>query len=169
MPHYVGGGGQPTYPVSKSYARMEMLKHMPWSKCNPLPEMNDTTILELFKDFLESSHCPLSVLISLERAKNRNEMRKKGISEPISEDILESQHVYSDIDEETKDLVNIANNLLERSSISDSLENEGFDIGRDYDWSKRLYEVSLLKLYGLPSILLIPFFLKVSKQLINKD
>ncbi len=51
--------------------------HMPWSKYNPLPEMNDTTILELFEDFQKSAHCPLSVLISLERAKNRNEMRKK--------------------------------------------------------------------------------------------
>jgi hypothetical protein len=56
---------------------MEMLMHMPWSKYNPLPEMNDTTILELFEDFQKSAHCPLSVLISLERAKNRNEMRKK--------------------------------------------------------------------------------------------
>jgi hypothetical protein len=117
VPHYVGGRGQPTYPMSKSCARMEMLKHMPWSKCNPLPEMNDTTILELFEHFYKSAHCPLSVLISLERTKNRNEMRKNGISEPVSEDTLESQHVYSDIDEETKDLVNIANNLLEISNI----------------------------------------------------
>ncbi len=48
-----------------------------------------------------------------------------------------------------KILVNIANNLLERSNIYDSLENEGFDIGRDYDWSKRLNQVSLLRFYGL--------------------
>jgi hypothetical protein len=143
VPHYVGGGGQPTYPISKSYARMEMLKHMPWSKYNPLPEMNDTTILKLFEDFLKSTHCPLPVLISLERAKNRHEMRKKGINEPVSEDILESQHVYSDIDEDTKDLVNIANNLLEKHNIYESIENEGFDIGRQYDWSKRLHRVSL--------------------------
>jgi hypothetical protein len=68
---------------------------------------------------------------------------KKSISEPVI-GILESQHVYSNIDEETKDLVNIASNLLERSNIYESFENAGFDIGREYDWSKRLNQVSLL-------------------------
>ncbi len=93
-PHYVGGGGQPTYPVSKSYARLKMPQQIPWSEWNPLPQMNDTTILQLFEDFLKSAHIPLSVSICLERAKNRYEMHKKGINEPVHEVIQESKHVY---------------------------------------------------------------------------
>jgi hypothetical protein len=56
--------------------------------------MNDTTILQLFEDFLKSAHIPLSVSICLERAKNRYEMHKKGINEPVHEVIQESKHVY---------------------------------------------------------------------------
>ena len=142
VPHYVGGGGQPTYPVSKNYARVEMLKHIPWSKTNPLPEMNDTNILEIFEEFRRSDHCPISVNIALERAKHKIEMRKKGFKEPIGEEIEESQNIDSDLDQETKDLVNLANNLSEQSNIFDSLEQQGLDIGREYDWCKRFHEVS---------------------------
>jgi hypothetical protein len=142
VPHYVGGGGQPTYPVSKKYARTEMLKYIPWSKNNPLPEMNDTTTLELFDDFMKSEHCPLSIPIELERAKNRIEMRKRGISEPTNDEITESQELHCDIDDETRELINITNNLVERSNIFETLENEGFDIGRNYNWCNRLNKVS---------------------------
>ena len=143
VPHYVGGGGQPTYPVSKSYARVEMLKHIPWSKDKPLAKMTDTTILELFEDFKKSPHCPLSVTISVERAKNRIELRKKGITEPVSDETIESQHIDSDIDDDTRALLNVANNILENQNIFQILENSGFDIGQRYDWSKRINTVSI--------------------------
>lgn len=142
VPHYVGGGGQPTYPVSKKYARVEMLKHIPWSKDVPLPEMNDDNILHLFEEFRKSPNCPSSVNISLERIKNRIEMRKKGYTEPISEEIEESQYLDSDIDDEIRDLVNLANNLMEQTNMFESLEQAGFDIGKNYDWSKRFNKVS---------------------------
>ena len=143
VPHYVGGGGQPTYPVSKNYARVEMMKHIPWGKHNPLPDMNDTNILNLFEEFRKSDHCPVSVNIALERAKNRIEMRKKGYKEPIAEEVEESQFLNSDIDEETRELVNVANNLSEQTNMFESVEQKGFDIGREYDWSKRFHKVSI--------------------------
>ena len=149
VPHYVGGGGQPTYPVSKNYARVEMMKHIPWGKHNPLPEMNDTNILNLFEEFRKSDHCPVSVNIALERAKNKIEMRKKGYKEPIAEEVEESQFLNSDIDEETRDLVNLANNMSEQTNMFESLELKGFDIGREYDWSKRFHKVSMSSLTEL--------------------
>jgi hypothetical protein len=149
VPHYVGGGGQPTYPVSKNYARVEMMKHIPWGKHNPLPEMNDTNILNLFEEFRKSDHCPVSVNIALERAKNKIEMRKKGYKEPIAEEVEESQFLNSDIDEETRDLVNLANNMSEQTNMFESLELKGFDIGREYDWSKRFHKVSMSTLTEL--------------------
>jgi DNA-directed RNA polymerase specialized sigma subunit len=104
--------------------------------------MNDTNILEIFEEFRRSDHCPISVNIALERAKHKKEMRKKGFKEPIGEEIEESQNIDSDLDQETKDLVNLANNLSEQSNIFDSLEQQGLDIGREYDWCKRFHEVS---------------------------
>jgi hypothetical protein len=119
-----------------------MLKHIPWSKDVPLPEMNDDNILHLFEEFRKSPNCPSSVNISLERIKNRIEMRKKGYTEPISEEIEESQYLDSDIDDEIRDLVNLANNLMEQTNMFESLEQVGFDIGKNYDWSKRFNKVS---------------------------
>ncbi len=70
-------------------------------------------------------------------------MRKKGYKEPIAEEIEESQLMNSDIDEETRELVNLANNLLEQTNMFESLEQKGFDIGREYDWSKIFTKVSI--------------------------
>ncbi len=142
VPHYVGGGGQPTYPVSKKYAQVEMLKHIPWSKDVSLPEMNDDNILDLFEDFRKSPNCPSSVNISLERIKNRIEMRKKGCTEPIAEEIEESQCLDSDVDDEIRDFLNLVNSLMEQTNMFESIEQAGFDIGKNYGWSKRFKKVS---------------------------
>ena len=37
VPHYVGGSRQPTYPVTKQYARAELIRHLPWNKYESLP------------------------------------------------------------------------------------------------------------------------------------
>ena len=41
IPHYVGGGGQPTYPININFARTGMIKHIPWRKIHPLPEFTE--------------------------------------------------------------------------------------------------------------------------------
>ena len=41
VPHFVGGGGQPSYPISLNVARTEMIKHIPWHKNNPLPTITE--------------------------------------------------------------------------------------------------------------------------------
>jgi hypothetical protein len=46
------------------------------------------------------------------------------------------------VDEETRDLVHLTNNLMERTNMFESLENSGFDIGKIYEWSKRINRVS---------------------------
>ncbi len=142
VPHYVGGGGQPTYSVSKKYARVEMLKHITWSKDMQLPEMNDDNILDLFEEFRKSSNFPLSVDIPLERIKTRIEMHWKGYCATVIEEIEESWLLNSDIDDETQDLVNLASNLMEYTNIFEYLEQAGFDIGKNYDWSKKFNKVS---------------------------
>ena len=38
IPHYVGGSGQPTYPITVNYARIKLMKHRPWSSSLDLPD-----------------------------------------------------------------------------------------------------------------------------------
>jgi len=49
VPHYVGGSGQPIFPVSENYARIELTKHKPWSINEPLPLSED--IINIFEGF----------------------------------------------------------------------------------------------------------------------
>jgi hypothetical protein len=51
VPHYVGGSGQPIFPISENYAQIELTKHKPWSINEPLPLSED--MINIFKGFLE--------------------------------------------------------------------------------------------------------------------
>ncbi len=61
MPHYVGGSGQPVYPVTENYTRIELMKHKHWSSANYLPPL--TNVIDEFKRFIEDSRYPLTVRI----------------------------------------------------------------------------------------------------------
>jgi len=143
VPHYVGGGGQPTYPISINFARTEMIKHIPWHKPNPLPILTEANYIKLFKDFQETPFCPTSVSISIERAQNRVQNYQKGLKEPISEEITESQPVENYVNLDTQDLLKTTTNLRETTDIFETLEQQGLDIGRHYKWDKRIYKVSI--------------------------
>jgi len=75
VPHYVGGSGQPKYPVTRGYARATLIQHYPWSKSSPLPPEED--YISIFNNFFESSDCPASVKLAFERAKLRFYLKKK--------------------------------------------------------------------------------------------
>jgi hypothetical protein len=49
VPHHVGGSGQPIFPISENYARIELTKHKPWSINEPLPLSED--IINIFEGF----------------------------------------------------------------------------------------------------------------------
>ena len=49
--HYVGRSGQPKYPITQSYAQMELLKHKPWNISNQ--PSNDQNVIDEFKEFLK--------------------------------------------------------------------------------------------------------------------
>ena len=56
---------------------------------------------------------------------------KKGIDEPISEEIIHPTQNSDYINEDMKHLLCMVNNLLDSNNIFDSLENDGFNIGID--------------------------------------
>ena len=147
IPHYVGGSGQPVFPVDDKYARCELLKHKPWSKNNPLPP--NAPWKELFEEFRIRDDCPISVKVSYERAKRRYEDRLKGIKEPFQADIEESTPTDNLFDEEVDEVIALSETLGYTEDEMESLEKNGFDVGKDYDWSKRIYEVRKTQMYVL--------------------
>jgi hypothetical protein len=142
IPHYVGGGGQPTYPISINFESTELIKHVPWHKQNPLPIITETNYIKLFKHFHNSQYCPTSVSISVKRAQNRIERLKRGIKEPISEEITESQPLEENVNEDVKIILQATTNINEMSNIFDKLEQQGLDIGKNYNWNKKIYKVN---------------------------
>ena len=109
IPHYVGGSGQPVFPVTDSYARSELLKHKPWSAKNPMPANANWTVM--FEEFRNSDDCPISVKVSYERAKRIHEDRKKGIKEPFQADIEESAPTDNICDEEVDEVIALSETL----------------------------------------------------------
>ena len=139
IPHYVGGSGQPVFPVTDSYARSELLKHKPWSAKNPMP--TNANWIAMFEEFRNSDDCPISVKVSYERAKRIHEDRNKGIKEPFQADIEESAPTDNICDEEVDEVIALSETLGYTEDELDSLEKSGFDLGKEYDWSKRMHEV----------------------------
>ena len=139
IPHYVGGSGQPVFPVTDSYARSELLKHKPWSAKNPMP--TNANWIAMFEEFRNSDDCPISVKVSYERAKRIHEDRNKGIKEPFQADIEESTPTDNICDEEVDEVIALSETLGYTEDELDSLEKSGFDLGKEYNWSKRIYEV----------------------------
>ncbi len=76
IPHYVWGSGQPTYPVTKQYARAKLIKHLPWNKCDPLP--SEDNMLQIYEQFQTDENCPLSLKVSFECIRNIQELYNRG-------------------------------------------------------------------------------------------
>jgi hypothetical protein len=119
-----------------------LLKHKPWSKHHLLPTLSDEVTLDIFEEFRKSDKCPLSVNIALERAKIRKEMQKRGYTEPVAEEVIESQPINPEINDESRDPIHVTNHLIDTTDTFNDFEQHGFDLGKNYDWSRRINDVS---------------------------
>ena len=115
------------------------MKHKPWSSKNPLPTNPDW--VAMFEEFLLSEDCPISVKVSFERAKRRYDDRNRGIQEPFQADLEESAPTDNLFDEEVDEVIALSETLGYTKDEFESLEKSGFDVGKTYDWSKRIYKV----------------------------
>ena len=140
IPHYVGGSSQPKFPISQSYARSIIMIHKPWSKNDPLPQDHD--FIDVFNDFINTDSCPISVKVSYERAKKREEDKTLGRIEPISEDREDSTSTDDLDDNEVEDAIALTATLGDTMNILDYIGGEQMDFGLNYDWAQRLYTVS---------------------------
>jgi hypothetical protein len=146
IPHYVGGSGQPTFPVTRKYARATLLVHYPWSKDNPLPHDDEYTTL--FQKFLESDNCPPSVLIPYERVKQRYEKGLEHRPEPFSPDQEESSPTEHVTDQDTLDMLAISETMVDNTDLFEQLDELGLDYGKERNWKTRIYTVTTI-LYSI--------------------
>jgi hypothetical protein len=140
VPHYVGGSGQPKYPVTENYARIELLKHRPWKTTLPQPTTENK--IQQFKTFLNDPNCPRTVKLSYERAKVKFQQQKRGMKEVIATDQEFSRPLSGITDQDTIDVLNALNNIAATTDEFQNCEDRGLDIGQNYNWSKRWFNVS---------------------------
>jgi len=140
VPHYVGGSGQPVFPITENYARIELMKHKPWSSENDLPPL--TNMIEEFKRFLQDPTCPITVKLSYERAKLKHTQRLRGQKEAVSQEQEESNPSCAMVDKDTRVTLAVCNNIGDVTYEIENMENSGLFTGKEFNWSKRLYKVS---------------------------
>ncbi|MFM7978634.1 MAG: hypothetical protein ACKPKO_04900, partial [Candidatus Fonsibacter sp.] len=127
--------------MSQSYARTELMKHMPWNNINKLPSEDD--MINQFHNFIQQENCPLSVKLSFQRSKLKTEQLKRGFQERVVVDQEDSNPVDSTIDQETSDALQLTQNLAASTNEFENIENDGFDVGKNYNWSKCLFNTPL--------------------------
>lgn len=158
VPHYVGGSGQPVFPISENYARIELMKHKPWNSENDLPPL--TNVIEEFERFLQNPICPITVKLSYERAKLKYNQRLRGQKEAVSNDQEESNPMCAMVYKDTRDTLAVCNNIGEVTNEIENMENSGLFTGKDFNWSRRLYEVRFQRAHGLINTI----FLTISQR-----
>jgi hypothetical protein len=135
VPHYVGGAGQPKYPVTQSYARATLLIYKPWSVTNPLP--TEDKYIASFEKFITSSSCPYSVKLSYERAKLRTKQTQCGIPESFHSETDQSTPTTNIYDKDIKDAMELSNCMINFIDTFDSIQPTEFDYGKNFDWGHR--------------------------------
>ena len=140
IPHFVGGSGQPVYPVTPSYARTVLHVYKPWS--NKLPVPKEDWYINAFHEFLQDPKCPASVKIGYARAEIRAQNIRRGIQETISPDLTESTTTDNLQDEDVETAYTLCHSLGTTQEFLDTLKPNDVCWGENYDWSKRYNDVS---------------------------
>jgi hypothetical protein len=138
VPHYVGGSGQPMFPVTQNYARASLLVHYPWSKTNPLPFEEE--YVPLFEAFVESDECPASLTIPYQRVKLRVEQKKCYNYEPHSPDQEESTPTDGIEAEDVLNALALTETMADNENLFEELKDHQINYGKQNNWRKRRYE-----------------------------
>lgn len=99
IPHFVGINGQPTYPISESFAKQVVVCHVPW---NEYPKSN-TNWKDVFHNYFHSDSCSKSVRMTYERVLQRH-IKKMTYYEPVAAKIDHSKNPMTQAAQELLDL-----------------------------------------------------------------
>ena len=131
IPHFTGGNSQPTYPVTKEYARMTLMVHRPWAGTDPGRYESNTDIIEEFTTYLQSAECPTIVRLQYERAKD---IYQRKLSERVQDDEGEIVDGTTNVDQDVLDAVQLSSTNAINIPTDDDYN---FPLGVDYDWGQR--------------------------------
>ena len=70
----------------------------------------------------------------------------------MSDEVVNSQPVQNNISTDIQDLLKTTTNLKDTANIFEKLEQQGFDIGKHYNWNKRIYKVIFFFSYIIVNI-----------------
>ena len=140
VPHFSGGNSQPTYPVTKEYARMTLIIHKPWVDGYPVTNniYADDQLIDLFEKFIKDKDCPNCVQLTYQRVYT-NYIRK--LKEPtVKQDFSTiSDITHSNLPQDVVDTVLLCSTHQMPPDL-DCLHN--FDTGTSYDWYNNHDKVS---------------------------
>ena len=141
IPHYIGASGQPKYPPTVPYAMATLIVYKPWRSDSP-PKRTDEEMLSEFMDFIESAECPCNVTMEYARVKERY-LSKRPVEAVASEECYDRE-IQPDMDHDTQQMLSIVTNVTHSSDPFFSVNDFSFDRGLNYDWSRRIFPVSMI-------------------------
>ena len=127
IPHFTGLNGHPIYPISEGYARHTLIVHKPW-RIYP----NQISWKKDFEDFIGSSACPKSALLSYLRVMQRH-FEGTAFVEPVSKD---GDYRSNAISEENKEALLLAGLGGEPNELAGELDFRYIHKGVDFQWDK---------------------------------
>jgi len=141
VPIYVGISDVSKYPIRANYARTMLFVYKHWRPGDV--DDADTEPIKVFKEFIDGNNAPKSLLIQHHRSIRQYQQKLKNPKfntdgyEPVSDDMEINDDLMDDSDQKLVSL------LGRHGALSHEL-NLNLERGRDFDWSKRRIEVSLL-------------------------
>ena len=145
IPHYVGANGQPKYPPTKEYAMAIFIVHKPWEDSKPKRRNGAQDWIDEFKEFVTSEACPEFVKMEYARVKERAESKRP--SEAISSEECYDYETQADVDDSTKDLLNIITTQTLATDLFLNVHDQKINKGLHYDWSERMSVSHLYLIY----------------------
>lgn len=141
IPNFIGGSGQPKYPVTKEYARTTLLIHRPWINGVPTYFEDFKSCIDEFKRFVNSDICPSSVKSTYDTVRRAFYRKTEEVTAPEM-NYVTHENLPADVDEAVREAVELSSTLGNRKLVEE-FETHGLNFGKEYNWSQRLPNVSV--------------------------
>ena len=139
IPHFIGMTSTPTFPVTASYARATLIIHKPWRQAY-FHKLTDTDCIQQFAKSIKDKTFPASVIMTYEKVKIQHSEDRTYVEPVQRTETFESDD--HGITQEEAELIRLMSSLTANMGKSVNIKGAEYSRGTDYDWSKRIYNVS---------------------------
>ena len=139
IPHFIGMTSVTVYPPTVSYARATLIIHSPWRKAD-YHIMKDSDCITNFYLSIEAKRFPTSVILAYNKAKQQMTEGRQYL-EPVQ---TQEQYEVNDekISKEEEELIRAMTSITSNMSKHITLNGYEYNRGLNYNWSKRINNVS---------------------------